>query len=69
MVPARQVDTQRTLCPAGALLPLTSHRYIVVTNPHIKLVYDSYHSAFQQLRTLPPVRTLQAQCCSISVLL
>lgn len=32
--------------------------YIVVTNPHIKRVYDCYFHAFNELRTFPPVCSL-----------
>ena len=32
--------------------------YIVVTNPHIKKVYDSYQHAFDTLHNLPQVRTV-----------
>ncbi|KAL6764791.1 pyruvate dehydrogenase kinase-like protein [Haematococcus lacustris] len=56
---ARFVQRELPKRLARRLLDLQLLPYIVVTNPHIKLVYDSYHSAFQQLRTLPPVRTLQ----------
>ena len=33
--------------------------YIVVTNPHIKKVYDSYQHAFETLHNLPPVKTVE----------
>lgn len=33
--------------------------YIVVTNPHIKKVYDSYQHAFDTLHNLPPVKTVE----------
>lgn len=33
--------------------------YIVVTNPHIKKVYDSYHHAFDTLHKRPPVETIE----------
>lgn len=34
-------------------------RYIVVTNPHIKKVYNQYHVSFETFRRLPPIRTLE----------
>ncbi len=33
--------------------------YIVVTNPHIKRVYDSYQHAFETLHNLPQVKTVE----------
>ena len=33
--------------------------YIVVTNPHIKKVYDSYRHAFDTLHNLPQVKTME----------
>ena len=33
--------------------------YIVVTNPHIKKVYDSYQHAFDTLHNLPQVKTVE----------
>jgi hypothetical protein len=33
--------------------------YIVVTNPHIKTVYDAYYHAFNTLITLKPVETAE----------
>ena len=43
--------------------------YIVVTNPNIKKVYDSYYHSFNVLRTIPPVRTLEdnARFCQVCV--
>ena len=42
--------------------------YIVVTNPHIKRVYDSYHHAFDTLHRLSPIETAQ-QNAEFTVLL
>lgn len=42
--------------------------YIVVTNPHIKKVYDSYHHAFNTLHKMPPVQTIE-QNAEFTVLL
>jgi [3-methyl-2-oxobutanoate dehydrogenase (acetyl-transferring)] kinase len=33
-------------------------RYLVVTNPHIKRVYNAYYHAFETLRQYPTVKTL-----------
>ncbi|OZJ05459.1 hypothetical protein BZG36_01668 [Bifiguratus adelaidae] len=33
--------------------------FIVGTNPHIQLVYDLYYSAFERIRSFPPVRTIE----------
>ena len=42
--------------------------YIVVTNPHIKRVYDSYQHAFETLHNLPQVKTVE-QNAKFTVLL
>lgn len=42
--------------------------YIVVTNPHIKKVYDSYQHAFETLHNLPRVKTVE-QNAEFTVLL
>jgi len=42
--------------------------YIVVTNPHIKRVYDSYQHAFETLHNLPQVKTVE-QNAEFTVLL
>lgn len=42
--------------------------YIVVTNPHIKKVYDSYQHAFETLHNLPKVETVE-QNAAFTVLL
>ena len=42
--------------------------YIVVTNPHIKKVYDSYQHAFETLHNLPKVKTVE-QNAEFTVLL
>jgi pyruvate dehydrogenase kinase 2/3/4 len=33
--------------------------YVVVTNPHISQVYELYYKAFEGLRRIPEVRTLE----------
>jgi [3-methyl-2-oxobutanoate dehydrogenase (acetyl-transferring)] kinase len=40
---------------ARRLMDLQFLPYIVVTNPHIKRVYDAYHHAFNTLRSMPEV--------------
>lgn len=44
---------------ARRLLDLQLLPFIVVTNPHIKKVYQSYYTAFETLRQLPPVSSLE----------
>lgn len=44
---------------ARRLMDLQFLPYIVVTNPHIKRVYESYYHAFSTLRALPPPQTIQ----------
>lgn len=44
---------------ARRLMDLQFLPYIVVTNPHIKRVYDSYQHAFETLHNLPQVRTVE----------
>ncbi len=31
----------------------------MVTNPHIKRVYDNYYTSFNALRSFPPIATLE----------
>lgn len=44
---------------ARRLMDLQFLPYIVVTNPHIKKVYDSYHHAFDTLHKMPSVQTIE----------
>ena len=44
---------------ARRLMDLQFLPYIVVTNPHIKKVYDSYRHAFDTLHNLPQVKTME----------
>ncbi|KAG2488120.1 hypothetical protein HYH03_013268 [Edaphochlamys debaryana] len=44
---------------ARRLLDLQLLPYIVVTNPHIKKVYNQYYVSFETLRRVPPIRTLE----------
>lgn len=53
---------------ARRLMDLQFLPYIVVTNPHIKKVYDSYHHAFDTLHQMPPVQTIE-QNADFTVLL
>ncbi|KAL0030420.1 hypothetical protein WJX79_003750 [Trebouxia sp. C0005] len=53
---------------ARRLMDLQFLPYIVVTNPHIKRVYDSYQHAFETLHNLPQVRTVE-QNAEFTVLL
>ena len=46
---------------ARRLMDLQFLPYIVVTNPHIKRVYDAYYHAFNTLRNMPQVSTPPAQ--------
>lgn len=43
---------------ARRLLDLQLLPYLVVTNPHIKRVYNAYYHAFETLRATPEVSTL-----------
>ncbi len=53
---------------ARRLMDLQFLPYIVVTNPHIKRVYDSYQHAFETLHNLPQVKTVE-QNAEFTVLL
>ena len=53
------VDLQLPKRLARRLMDLQFLPYIVVTNPHIKRVYDSYQHAFETLHNLPQVRTVE----------
>lgn len=53
---------------ARRLMDLQFLPYIVVTNPHIKKVYDSYQHAFETLHNLPRVKTVE-QNAEFTVLL
>jgi Mitochondrial branched-chain alpha-ketoacid dehydrogenase kinase. len=33
--------------------------YVVVSNPHMSLVYELYYKAFERFRTVPEIRTLK----------
>lgn len=33
--------------------------YVVVTNPHLSLVYELYYKAFESFRRVPPIRTIE----------
>lgn len=33
--------------------------YVVVSNPHISLVYELYYKAFERFRQVPEIRTLE----------
>ena len=44
---------------ARRLMDLQFLPYIVVTNPHIKRVYDSYQNAFETLHKMPQVKTVE----------
>lgn len=33
--------------------------YVVVTNPHLSLVYELYYKAFEKFRGVPEIRTLE----------
>ena len=33
--------------------------YVVVSNPHMSLVYELYYKAFERFRTVPEIRTLE----------
>jgi len=54
---ARYVQTELPRRLARRLMDLQLLPYIVVTNPHIRRVYDAYYHAFQTLRVQPPVLT------------
>ncbi|GAX75682.1 hypothetical protein CEUSTIGMA_g3125.t1 [Chlamydomonas eustigma] len=54
---ARYVQRELPMRLARRLLDLQLLPYIVVTNPHIRTVYDGYQQAFDVLRSFPTVRT------------
>eukprot|EP00897_Mesotaenium_endlicherianum_P004541 jgi/Mesen1/4114/ME000216S03372 len=56
---ARFVHRELPVRLARRLLDLQALPYIVVTNPHIKRVYDAYRRAFDLLRAFPPVASLE----------
>ena len=77
-------DVQLPKRLARRLMDLQFLPYIVVTNPHIKRVYDSYQHAFETLHNLPQVRTVEqnaeftillkrlvdehGECCSVDII-
>ncbi|KAK9815106.1 hypothetical protein WJX73_007689 [Symbiochloris irregularis] len=52
---ARMIQRELPKRLARRLMDLQFLPHIVVTNPHIKLVYDSYYHAFATLRDMAPV--------------
>jgi len=53
---ARYVQQQLPLRLARRLMDLQLLPHVVISNPHIKTVYNAYYEAFNQLRRLPPVK-------------
>ncbi|KXZ53308.1 hypothetical protein GPECTOR_7g1202 [Gonium pectorale] len=56
---ARYVQRELPKRLARRLLDLQLLPYIVVTNPHIKKVYNQYYVSFETLRRLPTVKSLE----------
>ncbi|PNW81573.1 hypothetical protein CHLRE_06g252300v5 [Chlamydomonas reinhardtii] len=56
---ARYVQRELPKRLARRLLDLQLLPYIVVTNPHIKKVYNQYYISFETLRRVPTIRTLE----------
>ncbi|KAG2451153.1 hypothetical protein HYH02_004420 [Chlamydomonas schloesseri] len=56
---ARYVQRELPKRLARRLLDLQLLPYIVVTNPHIKKVYNQYYVSFETLRRVPTIRTLE----------
>ncbi|KAG6017219.1 hypothetical protein E4U54_008010 [Claviceps lovelessii] len=58
----RSANYVRTELPARAahrLRDMQQLPYVVVTNPHIKEVYDLYYNAFDQFRKIKEIKTLE----------
>jgi hypothetical protein len=56
---AQFVQSELPVRLAKRLLDLQLLPYIVVTNPHIKRVYDAYHRAFLLLKEFPEVTNME----------
>nr|AAV41811.1 pyruvate dehydrogenase kinase-like protein [Chlamydomonas incerta] len=56
---ARYVQRELPKRLARRLLDLQLLPYIVVTNPHIKKVYNQYYVSFETLRRVPTIKTLE----------
>ncbi|GAQ83948.1 mitochondrial pyruvate dehydrogenase kinase [Klebsormidium nitens] len=56
---AQFVQSELPVRLAKRLLDLQLLPYIVVTNPHIKRVYDAYHRAFLVLKDFPEVTSME----------
>ena len=54
---------------ARRLMDLQFLPHIVVTNPHIRRVYNAYHHAFDTLRQMPEVKYTSERCLTLSCLL
>ncbi|XRA95900.1 mitochondrial branched-chain alpha-ketoacid dehydrogenase kinase [Pycnococcus provasolii] len=65
---ARFVQRELPIRLARRLMDLQALPHIFVTNPHISSVYESYWSAFEELRLLPESRTLDDEATLSSVL-
>jgi hypothetical protein len=57
MLAGHQPHTQTTRRPLRPSCP-PPLRFLLVTNPHIRKVYNAYYHAFEVLRAHPPVTTL-----------
>lgn len=64
---ANYVRTELPTRIAHRLRDMQTLPYVVITNPHMSHVYNLYHNAFDQLRRLPEVKTIQdnEQLCEL----
>lgn len=66
------VRNELTVRLAKRLMDLQALPYVVVTNPHIKRLYESYRMSFHTLRTADPVECLETNrklCTTVAKLL
>ncbi|KAJ9213822.1 hypothetical protein DTO166G4_4601 [Paecilomyces variotii] len=56
---ANYVRTELPTRLAHRLRDMQKLPYVVVSNPHMSLVYELYYKAFERFRTVPEIRTLE----------
>ncbi|GAD96855.1 pyruvate dehydrogenase kinase, putative [Paecilomyces variotii No. 5] len=56
---ANYVRTELPTRIAHRLRDMQKLPYVVVSNPHMSLVYELYYKAFERFRTVPEIRTLE----------
>ncbi|KAH8702139.1 putative pyruvate dehydrogenase kinase [Talaromyces proteolyticus] len=56
---ANYVRTELPTRLAHRLRDMQKLPYVVVSNPHISIVYELYYKAFEKFRTVPEIRTLE----------